>query len=157
MRLGLAAAGGALKGNSISTGSSGLRAEIFLFVLPSSLVSAVTCQGVFAVCGLLTGCYCCCCLCCCCNCCCGKLRPASSSQETGAEYFCPDEVEEEIINSRDDGEVQTSLFELMWVVQCFYCRISADVQSPIIQQPTNANEKTQLISDGGRRYADTYT
>uniref|UniRef100_A0A674P9F8 DnaJ homolog subfamily C member 5B n=1 Tax=Takifugu rubripes TaxID=31033 RepID=A0A674P9F8_TAKRU len=90
-------------------------------------------KGLFALCGLLTGCYCCCCLCCCCNCCCGKLRPASSSQEAEPEFFCSDEVEEEMNDRRDD------------------------IDSPITRQPANANEKTQLISDGSRRYADTYT
>lgn len=70
-----------------------------------SLRSAVTFQAAFAVCGVLTGCYCCCCLCCCCNCCCGKLRPASSAQETEAEAFCTDEMEmeEETSYGPDNG------------------------------------------------------
>lgn len=61
-------------------------------------------QAVFALCGVLTGCYCCCCLCCCCNCCCGKLRPASGVHEPEADFFCADEVEEELGGVREDGE-----------------------------------------------------
>ncbi|XP_033838744.1 dnaJ homolog subfamily C member 5-like [Periophthalmus magnuspinnatus] len=86
-------------------------------------------KGLFALCGLLTGCYCCCCLCCCCNCCCGRLRPTGEGAEP--EYVSPDDLEAELRNDPD-----------------------TDV--PVMQQP-NASEKTQLIGDGQRRYGDTYT
>ncbi|XP_071368966.1 dnaJ homolog subfamily C member 5-like [Centroberyx affinis] len=92
-------------------------------------------KGLFAVCGVLTGCYCCCCLCCCCNCCCGKLRPTPTGE--GAEpdsYVSPDDLEEELRNDADN-----------------------DGDAPVVHQPTNASEKTQLITDGHRRYGDTYT
>lgn len=39
------------------------------------VVTSTWCKALFIVCGILTGCYCCCCLCCCCNCCCGKCKP----------------------------------------------------------------------------------
>ncbi|XP_063992711.1 dnaJ homolog subfamily C member 5-like isoform X2 [Diachasmimorpha longicaudata] len=39
------------------------------------VVTSGWCKALFFICGLLTGCYCCCCLCCCCNCCCGKCKP----------------------------------------------------------------------------------
>nr|CAH7756659.1 unnamed protein product [Callosobruchus chinensis] len=39
------------------------------------VVTSTWCKALFFLCGLLTGCYCCCCLCCCCNCCCGKCKP----------------------------------------------------------------------------------
>ncbi|XP_072382369.1 dnaJ homolog subfamily C member 5-like isoform X1 [Diabrotica undecimpunctata] len=39
------------------------------------VVTSTWCKALFFVCGILTGCYCCCCLCCCCNFCCGKCKP----------------------------------------------------------------------------------
>ncbi|XP_026323727.1 dnaJ homolog subfamily C member 5 [Hyposmocoma kahamanoa] len=39
------------------------------------VVTSAWCKALVIVCGILTGCYCCCCLCCCCNCCCGKCKP----------------------------------------------------------------------------------
>ncbi|KAL1130457.1 hypothetical protein AAG570_011705, partial [Ranatra chinensis] len=39
------------------------------------LVTSGWCKALIVVCGLLTGCYCCCCFCCCCNFCCGKCKP----------------------------------------------------------------------------------
>ncbi|XP_004078813.1 dnaJ homolog subfamily C member 5 [Oryzias latipes] len=91
-------------------------------------------KGLFLLCGILTGCYCGCCLCCCCNCCCGKLRPPPAGEGAGPDYVSPDDLEEEIRN--DPGN---------------------DSEPPIVHQPTNASEKTQLIGDGHRRYGDTYT
>lgn len=91
-------------------------------------------KGLFLVCGILTGCYCCCCLCCCCNCCCGKLKPMPTGEGAEPDYVSPDDLEEEMRNDPD-----------------------ADLETPIVQQPTNASEKTQLITDGHRRYGDTYT
>lgn len=38
-----------------------------------------------------------------------------------------------------------------------FCVFVTDAETPMVQQPTNASEKTQLISDGHRRYGDTYT
>ncbi|XP_076256680.1 dnaJ homolog subfamily C member 5 homolog isoform X3 [Rhynchophorus ferrugineus] len=46
------------------------------------VVTSTWCKALFAVCGILTGCYCCCCLCCCCNFCCGKCKPRTP-QDTG--------------------------------------------------------------------------
>ncbi|XP_018572171.1 dnaJ homolog subfamily C member 5 isoform X4 [Anoplophora glabripennis] len=39
------------------------------------VVTSTWCKALFFICGILTGCYCCCCLCCCCNFCCGKCKP----------------------------------------------------------------------------------
>ncbi|XP_049824953.1 dnaJ homolog subfamily C member 5 homolog isoform X1 [Aethina tumida] len=39
------------------------------------VVTSTWCKALFVVCGIITGCYCCCCLCCCCNFCCGKCKP----------------------------------------------------------------------------------
>ncbi|CAF93115.1 unnamed protein product, partial [Tetraodon nigroviridis] len=85
-------------------------------------------KAAFALCGILTGCYCCCCLCCCCNCCCGRLRPASGAQEPDAQFFFAEEEEEE------EEELGRE-----------------DAERPVSRQPSN--EKTQLISEGKRGYA----
>uniref|UniRef100_A0A8B9TIJ3 DnaJ homolog subfamily C member 5B n=1 Tax=Anas platyrhynchos TaxID=8839 RepID=A0A8B9TIJ3_ANAPL len=64
-------------------------------------------KGLFAVCGLLTGCYLCCCLCCCFNCCCGKCKPKAPE---GEEYeFCvsPEDLEEQIKNDMERGVPHT--------------------------------------------------
>uniref|UniRef100_A0A8C7XSY4 DnaJ homolog subfamily C member 5B n=1 Tax=Oryzias sinensis TaxID=183150 RepID=A0A8C7XSY4_9TELE len=73
------------------------------------ILSLISFQGLFLLCGILTGCY-------------------------WPDYVSPDDLEEEIRN--DPGN---------------------DSETPIVQQPTNASEKTQLIGDGHRRYGDTYT
>ncbi|XP_067109714.1 dnaJ homolog subfamily C member 5-like [Osmerus mordax] len=88
-------------------------------------------KSLFALCGVITGFYCCCCLCCCCNCCCGRLKPTPPGE--GADsYVSPEDLEEEIRNDMDDGD------------------------TPVVHQPTNASEKTQLIGD--RKYQrDSYT
>ncbi|XP_066251499.1 dnaJ homolog subfamily C member 5 isoform X1 [Euwallacea similis] len=39
------------------------------------VVTSTWCKALFIICGIATGCYCCCCLCCCCNFCCGKCKP----------------------------------------------------------------------------------
>ncbi|KAK4878634.1 hypothetical protein RN001_011140 [Aquatica leii] len=39
------------------------------------VVTSTWCKALFFICGIITGCYCCCCLCCCCNFCCGKCKP----------------------------------------------------------------------------------
>nr|XP_046178659.1 dnaJ homolog subfamily C member 5-like [Oncorhynchus gorbuscha] len=85
-------------------------------------------KGLFALCGVITGCYCCCCLCCCCNCCCGKLKPMPPGEGTDS-YVSPEDLEEEI-----QYDMET------------------DVDTPVVHQPTNASEKTQLIGDGHRSY-----
>ncbi|PWA32062.1 hypothetical protein CCH79_00020407 [Gambusia affinis] len=90
--------------------------------------------ALFLLCGVLTGCYCGCCLCCCCNCCCGKLKPTAAGEGAEPEYVSPDDLEEEIRNNPDN-----------------------DVETPTVQQPSSASEKTQLIGDSHRRYGDTYT
>ncbi|XP_061879556.1 dnaJ homolog subfamily C member 5-like [Entelurus aequoreus] len=91
-------------------------------------------KGLFALCGVLTGFYCCCCLCCCCNCCCGQLKATPPDEGAEPHYVSPDDLEEEI------GD-----------------QPSNDVDAAVVHQPTNASEKTQLISDGRHRYGDTYT
>nr|XP_023856674.1 dnaJ homolog subfamily C member 5B-like [Salvelinus alpinus] len=80
--------------------------------------------------GVLTGCYFCCCLCCCFNCCCGKCKPKTPGEEDPDTYVSPEDLEEQI---RTDMETDAD-----------------DV--PIIQQPTNASERTGLIGDGRRAY-----
>ncbi|XP_055686624.1 dnaJ homolog subfamily C member 5 homolog isoform X3 [Lutzomyia longipalpis] len=40
------------------------------------VVTSPACKALFLICGIVTGCYCCCCcFCCCCNFCCGKYKP----------------------------------------------------------------------------------
>ncbi|XP_077367973.1 dnaJ homolog subfamily C member 5-like isoform X2 [Festucalex cinctus] len=97
-------------------------------------------KALFVLCGLLTGFYCCCCLCCCCDCCCGRLKATPPAhQEAETPYGDLREEEEE------EGEEE----ELQ--------HLPNDANSPVVQQPSNASEKTQLISDGRRKYGDTYT
>ncbi|XP_072007912.1 dnaJ homolog subfamily C member 5B isoform X2 [Engystomops pustulosus] len=93
------------------------------------MLSSWWAKGLFAICGLLTGCYFCCCLCCCCNCCFGKCKPKSSAGEEYEYYVSPEDLEEQI---KTDME--------------------SDGHTPIVMQPTNANEKTQLIGDNRRNY-----
>ncbi|XP_077471800.1 dnaJ homolog subfamily C member 5-like [Stigmatopora argus] len=98
-------------------------------------------KGLFALCGLLTGFYCCCCLCCCCDCCCGRLKTTPPpDQETPYGDLRDDDGDEE--GEEEEEELQHP---------------THDASVPVVQQPSNASEKTQLISDGRRRYGDTYT
>ncbi|KAM4684727.1 dnaJ homolog subfamily C member 5B [Amazona ochrocephala] len=93
------------------------------------MLSSWWAKGLFAVCGLLTGCYLCCCLCCCFNCCCGKCKPKAPEGEEQEFCVSPEDLEEQIKNDMErDGE------------------------TPIMLQPTNATEKTQLIGDSRRSY-----
>ncbi|XP_010707322.1 dnaJ homolog subfamily C member 5B [Meleagris gallopavo] len=93
------------------------------------MLSSWWAKGLFAVCGLLTGCYLCCCLCCCFNCCCGKCKPKAPEGEEQEFCVSPEDLEEQIKNDMErDGE------------------------TPIVLQPTNATEKTQLIGDSHRSY-----
>ncbi|TFK11347.1 cAMP-dependent protein kinase inhibitor alpha [Platysternon megacephalum] len=93
------------------------------------MLSSWWAKALFAVCGLLTGCYFCCCLCCCFNCCCGQCKPKPPGGEEHEFCMSPEDLEEQIkTDMEQDGE------------------------TPIILQPTNANEKTQLIGDGHRSY-----
>ncbi|XP_039697700.1 dnaJ homolog subfamily C member 5B isoform X1 [Pteropus medius] len=92
------------------------------------MLSSWWAKTLFVIIGLLTGCYFCCCLCCCCNCCCGRCRPKSSVPEEDF-YMSPEDLEEQI---KTDME--------------------KDVEFPVVLQPTNANEKTQLIREGPRSY-----
>ncbi|XP_072269399.1 dnaJ homolog subfamily C member 5B isoform X1 [Pyxicephalus adspersus] len=94
------------------------------------MLSSWWAKGLFAICGLLTGCYFCCCLCCCCNCCFGKCKPKSSAGEDYDFYVSPEDLEEQIKTDMESGDGHT----------------------PIVMQPTNANEKTQLIGDSRRTY-----
>ncbi|XP_026860259.1 dnaJ homolog subfamily C member 5 [Electrophorus electricus] len=93
------------------------------------MLSSWWAKGLFGICGLLTGCYFCCCLCCCCNCCCGKFKPHPPGEEDTECYMSPEDLEEQI---RTDME--------------------GDGDTPIMHQPVNASEKTQLIGDGHRTY-----
>uniref|UniRef100_A0A8I5MYJ3 DnaJ homolog subfamily C member 5B n=1 Tax=Papio anubis TaxID=9555 RepID=A0A8I5MYJ3_PAPAN len=92
------------------------------------MLSSWWAKALFVTVGLLTGCYFCCCLCCCCNCCCGHCRPKSSVPEEDF-YVSPEDLEAQI---KSDME--------------------KDVDFPVFLQPTNANEKTQLIKEGSRSY-----
>ncbi|NWR32291.1 DNJC5 protein, partial [Tachuris rubrigastra] len=93
------------------------------------MLSSWWAKGLFAVCGLLTGCYLCCCLCCCFNCCCGKCKPKAPEGEQQEFCVSPEDLEEQIKNDMErDGE------------------------TPIVLQPTNITEKTQLIGDSHRSY-----
>ncbi|XP_064363525.1 dnaJ homolog subfamily C member 5B [Dromaius novaehollandiae] len=93
------------------------------------MLSSWWAKGLFAVCGLLTGCYFCCCLCCCFNCCCGKCKPKAPEGEEREFCVSPEDLEEQIKTDMErDGE------------------------APIVLQPTNATEKTQLIGDSHRSY-----
>ncbi|XP_057647039.1 dnaJ homolog subfamily C member 5B [Chionomys nivalis] len=92
------------------------------------MLSSWWAKTLFIIIGLLTGCYFCCCLCCCCNCCCGHCRPKSSAPEDDF-YVSPEDLEEQI---RTD--------------------VKEDMDFPVVLQPTNANEKTQLIREGSRSY-----
>ncbi|EDL34878.1 dnaJ homolog subfamily C member 5B isoform X1 [Mus musculus] len=92
------------------------------------MLSSWWAKTLFIIIGLLTGCYFCCCLCCCCNCCCGHCRPKSSTPEEEF-YVSPEDLEEQI---RTDME--------------------KDMDFPVVLQPTNTNEKTQLIREGSRSY-----
>ncbi|KAL4842503.1 hypothetical protein H8958_011506 [Nasalis larvatus] len=92
------------------------------------MLSSWWAKALFVIVGLLTGCYFCCCLCCCCNCCCGHCRPKSSVPEEDF-YVSPEDLEAQI---KSDME--------------------KDVDFPVFLQPTNANEKTQLIKEGSRSY-----
>ncbi|KFQ70755.1 Cysteine string protein, partial [Phaethon lepturus] len=93
------------------------------------MLSSWWAKGLFAVCGLLTCCYLCCCLCCCFNCCCGKCKPKAPEGEEHEFCVSPEDLEEQIKNDMErDGE------------------------TPVMLQPTNATEKTQLIGDSHRSY-----
>uniref|UniRef100_A0A673JCB1 DnaJ homolog subfamily C member 5B n=1 Tax=Sinocyclocheilus rhinocerous TaxID=307959 RepID=A0A673JCB1_9TELE len=65
------------------------------------MLSSWWAKGLFAICGLLTGCYFCCCLCCCFNCCCGKCKPHTPGEEDPEFYVSPEDLEEQI---RTDNE-----------------------------------------------------
>ncbi|XP_035271889.1 dnaJ homolog subfamily C member 5 [Anguilla rostrata] len=93
------------------------------------MLSSWWAKALFGICGILTGCYFCCCLCCCCNCCCGKCKPHPPGEEDPEYFESPEDLEEQI---RTDME--------------------RDGDTPIVLQPTNASEKTQLIGDGHRTY-----
>ncbi|XP_037132573.1 dnaJ homolog subfamily C member 5-like [Syngnathus acus] len=100
-------------------------------------------KALFALCGLLTGFYCCCCLCCCCDCCCGRLKAAAppDDQEAAEPYGDVQQQDDEDQEDREEMELHPP----------------KDVKAAIVQPPNIASEKTQLISDGRRKYGDTYT
>ncbi|XP_049824955.1 dnaJ homolog subfamily C member 5 homolog isoform X2 [Aethina tumida] len=54
------------------------------------VVTSTWCKALFVVCGIITGCYCCCCLCCCCNFCCGKCKPRPP-EDTGDYHTLNDD------------------------------------------------------------------
>uniref|UniRef100_A0A8C6DUT5 DnaJ homolog subfamily C member 5B n=1 Tax=Moschus moschiferus TaxID=68415 RepID=A0A8C6DUT5_MOSMO len=92
------------------------------------MLSSWWAKTLFVIIGLLTGCYFCCCLCCCCNCCCGRCWAKSSMPEEDF-YVSPEDLEEQIKTD-----------------------IAKDMDFPVVLQPTNANEKTQLIREEPRSY-----
>uniref|UniRef100_A0A8B9EU97 DnaJ homolog subfamily C member 5B n=1 Tax=Amazona collaria TaxID=241587 RepID=A0A8B9EU97_9PSIT len=67
------------------------------------MLSSWWAKGLFAVCGLLTGCYLCCCLCCCFNCCCGKCKPKAPEGEEQEFCVSPEDLEEQIKNDMERG------------------------------------------------------
>uniref|UniRef100_A0A8C7E7V1 DnaJ homolog subfamily C member 5B n=1 Tax=Nothoprocta perdicaria TaxID=30464 RepID=A0A8C7E7V1_NOTPE len=67
------------------------------------MLSSWWAKGLFAVCGLLTGCYCCCCLCCCFNCCCGKCKPKAPEGEEQEFCVSPEDLEEQIKTDMERG------------------------------------------------------
>ncbi|XP_062045550.1 dnaJ homolog subfamily C member 5B [Lepus europaeus] len=93
------------------------------------MLSSWWAKALFIILGLLTGCYFCCCLCCCCKCCCGHCQPKSSMPPADDFYMSTEDLEMQI---RIDAE--------------------KDMDFPVVLQPTNANEKTQLIKEGPRSY-----
>ncbi|KAK9753118.1 DnaJ domain [Popillia japonica] len=58
------------------------------------VVTSTWCKALFVICGIITGCYCCCCLCCCCNFCCGKCKPRPP-EDTGDYHNLNEELSEE--------------------------------------------------------------
>ncbi|XP_007894937.1 dnaJ homolog subfamily C member 5 [Callorhinchus milii] len=92
------------------------------------MLSSWWAMSLFLFCGLITGCYLCCCMCCCCNCCFGKCKPKPRG-EAYEYYVSPEDLEEQI---RTDMETEC--------------------ETPIMLQPTNSSEKTQLIGDSHRSY-----
>uniref|UniRef100_A0A8D2MNF2 DnaJ homolog subfamily C member 5B n=1 Tax=Zonotrichia albicollis TaxID=44394 RepID=A0A8D2MNF2_ZONAL len=67
------------------------------------MLSSWWAKGLFAVCGLLTGCYLCCCLCCCFNCCCGKCKPKAPDGQQQEFCVSPEDLEEQIKNDMERG------------------------------------------------------
>ncbi|XP_021533499.1 dnaJ homolog subfamily C member 5 [Neomonachus schauinslandi] len=90
---------------------------------------AVAPRVLFAVCGVLSCCYCCCCLCCCFNCCCGRCKPRAPAGPDPGVYVSPEDLEAQL--------------------QCDE-REAAD--SPIVVQPASATETTQLTADSHPSY-----
>uniref|UniRef100_A0A8C3TTH6 DnaJ homolog subfamily C member 5B n=1 Tax=Catharus ustulatus TaxID=91951 RepID=A0A8C3TTH6_CATUS len=74
------------------------------------MLSSWWAKGLFAVCGLLTGCYLCCCLCCCFNCCCGKCRPKAPEGEQQEFCMSPEDLEEQIKNDMERGHFQLQIY-----------------------------------------------
>ncbi|KAM4605918.1 dnaJ homolog subfamily C member 5 [Polymixia lowei] len=88
------------------------------------LLSSWWAKGLFAVCGILTGCYFCCCLCCCCNCCCGRCKPGTPPDEDPDIYAYSEDVEEQLLIHDD-----------------------LDEGIPMVHQPINRRERMQFIED----------
>ncbi|CAI9607760.1 unnamed protein product, partial [Staurois parvus] len=76
------------------------------------MLSSWWAKGLFAICGLLTGCYFCCCLCCCCNCCFGKCKPKPSAGEDYEYYVSPEDLEEQIRTDMESGAIYSSVHVL---------------------------------------------
>uniref|UniRef100_A0A4W5MMW1 DnaJ homolog subfamily C member 5B n=1 Tax=Hucho hucho TaxID=62062 RepID=A0A4W5MMW1_9TELE len=79
------------------------------------MLSSWWAKGLFAVCGVLTGCYFCCCLCCCFNCCCGKCKPKTPGEEDSDTYVSPEDLEEQIRTDMETGEQTTSLISSAYI------------------------------------------
>ncbi|XP_034939837.1 dnaJ homolog subfamily C member 5-like isoform X2 [Chelonus insularis] len=123
------------------------------------VVTSGWCKAFMVICGILTGCYCCCCLCCCCNCCCGKFKPAPpgesgdyhnlQGQNAGdmpsqfRGFNKEDESDEEAVTSQPtSGAAQGAASNTVFAMP---------------PPPTTANESTNLNSGGERVIYTTTT
>ncbi|XP_034939836.1 dnaJ homolog subfamily C member 5-like isoform X1 [Chelonus insularis] len=124
------------------------------------VVTSGWCKAFMVICGILTGCYCCCCLCCCCNCCCGKFKPAppgesgdyhnlQQGQNAGdmpsqfRGFNKEDESDEEAVTSQPtSGAAQGAASNTVFAMP---------------PPPTTANESTNLNSGGERVIYTTTT
>ncbi|XP_056155633.1 dnaJ homolog subfamily C member 5-like [Lampris incognitus] len=88
------------------------------------MLSSWWAKGLFAVCGLLTGCYFCCCLCCCFNCCCGRCKPRPpADQDPNAYMYCEDVEEQRLVDDDTDEGI------------------------PVAHQPVGTRKTTQFPGD----------
>ncbi|XP_043480805.1 dnaJ homolog subfamily C member 5-like isoform X1 [Leptopilina heterotoma] len=94
-------------------------------------------KAIFAFCGIITGCYCCCCLCCCCNFCCGKCKPTPPEDSGDYHNLQEDESDEDAVTAQP----------LAGAAQGAPSSQPAFAMPP---PPSMANESTTLNSGGDR-------